>query len=289
MPAPNWLGPMAIEVFSGTSIPRELTTAAMEYLWVKWKTLHDTNDLTLQRLTEESDFPLQANLTHMVSTGDDFLYVYVGKAIREASQEQLTGMLLSQSTNPVRREFLDVYRQSASKMTPCFIRFTGNESQSGRVWQRLVLPIKLGNGAVMLVVYSELISYQLEVYDHLFRTAPDAMVIASPISNDVGHTTDGWVLMINDRARQLLKFDGSIGNLRLNQFPQFAGVDLWGRLYAPKAAAAITPVTTPDFHVEIMRFPHVFGLRISPKIASVDAADATLAPGIGTQAVSQTV
>ena len=92
MPAPNWLGPMAIEVFSGTSIPRELTTAAMEYLWVKWKTLHDTNDLTLQRLTEESDFPLQANLTHMVSTGDDFLYVYVGKAIREASQEQLVGL-----------------------------------------------------------------------------------------------------------------------------------------------------------------------------------------------------
>ena len=31
MRAPNWLGPMAIEVFSGTSIPRELTTAAMEY------------------------------------------------------------------------------------------------------------------------------------------------------------------------------------------------------------------------------------------------------------------
>ncbi|MFT6669421.1 MAG: hypothetical protein ACJAVZ_000875, partial [Afipia broomeae] len=35
---------MAIEVFNGTSIPRELTTAAMEFLWVKWKTLNDTND-----------------------------------------------------------------------------------------------------------------------------------------------------------------------------------------------------------------------------------------------------
>lgn len=280
---------MAIEVFNGTSIPRELTTAAMEYLWVKWKTLHDTNDLSLQRLTEESDFPLHANLTHMISTGDDFLYVYVGKAIRDASQEQLTGMLLSQSTNPVRREFLDVYRQAARKMAPCFIRFTGNESQSGRVWQRLVLPIKVADGAVMLVIYSELISYQLEVYEHLFRTAPDAMVIASPISNDVGHTTDGWVLMINDRARQLLKFDGSIGNLRLNQFPQFAGVDLWGRLYAPKSAAAITPVTTAEFDVEIMRFPHAFGLRISPKADRVDAGAATLVPGIGTQTATQPV
>jgi hypothetical protein len=269
---------MAIEVFNGTSIPRELTTAAMEYLWVKWKTLHDTNDLSLQRLTEESDFPLQSNLTHMVSAGDDFLYVYVGKAIRDASQEQLTGMLLSQSANPVRREFLEVYRQTARKMAPCFIRFTGNESQSGRVWQRLVMPIKVADGAVMLVIYSELISYQLEVYEHLFRTAPDAMVIASPISNDVGHTVDGWVVMMNDKARQFLRFDGSIGNLRLTQLPQFSGVDIWGRLYAPKSAAAAMPVTTADFNVEIMRFPNVFGLRITPKAGRIDLNEATLVP-----------
>jgi len=49
------------------------------------------------------------------------------------------------------------------------------------------------------------------------------------------------------------------------------------------------PVTTPDFDVEIMRFPHVFGLRISPKVARVDTADAPLAPGSGPQAASQTV
>jgi hypothetical protein len=84
--------------------------------------------------------------------------------------------------------------------------------------------------------------------------------------------------MMNDRARQLLNFDGSIGNLRLTQLPQFAGVDIWGRLYAPKSAAAVTPVTTADFDVEIMRFPHVFGLRISPKLGKLDTNEATLVP-----------
>lgn len=278
---------MAIEVFNGTSIPRELTTAALEFLWAKWKTLNDTNDLTLQRLTEECSYELRDNSTHMMSVGNDFVYVYVGKAIQAATQESLAGTLLSKSGNPVRQEFIEVYRQVAKRLAPAFIRFTGTRSQSGKIWQRLVLPIKITDGAVMLVIYSELISYQLEVYEHLFRTAPDAMVIASPISNDVGHTTDGWVLMINDRARQLLNFDGSIGNLRLNQFPQFAGVDLWGRLYAPKSAAAITPVTTADFDVEIMRFPHAFGLRISPKLGTPGAGAATLVPAMGTQAADQ--
>ncbi len=278
---------MAIEVFSGTSIPRELATAAMEFLWAKWKTLHDTNDLTVQRLTEECSYELRANSIHMISVGDDFAYTYVGEAIQAASHEKLAGSLLSQLTNPLKDEFRDVYRQVSKRMAPAFIRYTGGRSQSGQIWQRLVLPIRITDGAVMLVIYSELISYQLEVYEHLFRTAPDAMVIASPIANDVGHTIDGWIVMMNDRARQLLNFDGSIGNLRLTQLPQFAGVDIWGRLYAPKSAAAATPVTTAEFNVEIMRFPHVFGLRLSPKTGTLDAREATLVPDSNANTVIQ--
>lgn len=275
---------MAIEVFSGTSIPRELTTAAMEFLWVKWKTLHDTNDLTLQRLTEECSYELRSNSIHLLSVNDDFVYMYVGEAMQANAGESLAGTLLSQQINPLKREFADVYRHVAKRLTPAFVRFTATWSQSGQLWQRLVLPIRVTDGTVILVVYSELINHQTEIYDHLFRTAPDAMIIACPITNDAGHATDGWILMMNDRARHLLRFDGTIGNLRLTQLPQFAGVDLWGRLYAPKSAAAATPVTTADFDVEIMRFPHVFGLRISPKAARLDADAATLVPSMSAAA-----
>lgn len=278
---------MAIEVFSGTSIPRELATAAMEFLWAKWKTLHDTNDLTIKRLTEECSYELRAHSIQMISVGDDFAYVYVGEAIQAAAHEKLAGSLLSQLTNPLKDEFAEVYRQVAKRMTPAFIRYTGGRSQSGQIWQRLVLPIRITDGTVMLMIYSELISYQIEVYEHLFRTAPDAMVIASPIANDVGHTVDGWIVMMNDRARKLLGFDGSIGNLRLTQLRQFANVDLWGRLYAPKSAAAATPVTTAEFDVEIMRFPHVFGLRLSAKPGALDAREATLVPDGNATAVIQ--
>lgn len=268
---------MALEVFNGTSIPRELATAAMEFLWAKWKTLHSTNDLTLQRLTEEYSYPLRANSTYMMSVGDDFVYMYVGQAMQAAAGRNLAGTLISQSDNPLAPSFADVYRQTAKKLTPTFVRFTGTRSQGGQLWQRLVLPIRIADGAVILVVYSELISHQTEVYEQLFRTAPDAMVIACPIVNDVGHATDGWVVMMNDRARELLNFTGSIGNLRLNKLPQFAGVDLWARLYAPKSAA-VNAIDIPGFHVEVMRFPHVFGLKIRPK--TVEMPDVTLVPDI---------
>lgn len=269
---------MALEVFNGTSIPRELTTAAMEFLWVKWKTLDSTGSLTLQRLTEECSYPLRANSTYLLSVGNDFAFVYVGQNMQAATGRNLSGTLLSRSDNPLAPAFADVYRQTAKKLTPTFIRYTGTRSQGGQLWQRLVMPIKIVDGSVMLMVYSELISHETEVYEHLFRTAPDAMIIACPIVNDVGHTVDGWVTMMNDRARQLLNFTRSIGNLRLNDLPQFAGVDLWGRLYAPRSAAAATPIHTADFDVDLMRFPNVFGLRIKPKPVVLPAG-VTLVPG----------
>ncbi|KQW19424.1 hypothetical protein ASC80_18765 [Afipia sp. Root123D2] len=270
---------MAIEVFSGTSIPRELTTAAMEFLWAKWRTLQATGGLTLQRLTEESDCVLRTNSAHMMPVGDDFIYIYVGETIQHAAGENRTGTLLSANKNPLAKEFAAVYRQVVQRMQPAFVRFTGTRSQNGQLWQRLVMPIAIGDGAVCLFIYSELISHQMEVYDQLFRTAPDAMIIACPMVNDVGHTTDGWVTMMNDRAREVLKFEGSIGNLRLSQVPQFAGIDFWGRIYAPKASAAMAPLSTADFDIELMRFPHVFGLRLRPREAVVQVTEpVSLAP-----------
>ncbi len=72
-------------------------------------------------------------------------------------------------------------------------------------------------------------------------------------------------------------FDGSIGNLRLTELPQFANIDLWDRLHAPKSSTP-SAITTADFDLDIMRFSHVFGLRIRPKIETMHDETVTLAP-----------
>jgi PAS domain-containing protein len=256
---------MALEIFHGAAIPRELTTAAMEFLWAKWKTLHGTGDLTLQRLLEESSYPLRSNSIVLQRSGDDFIYTYIGEAILRIAGTNRVGTLLSTNDNPLNVEYGTIYRKAADHMVPICIRYTSPRNQEGQLWLRLALPLKIGLHATHVVVYSELISHHMEVYDHLFRTAPDAMVIASPIINDVGHTKDGWVLMMNDRARALLKFSGSIGNLRLSQIPEFTTIDFWGRLYAPKPVDGLPPLSAAGFDVELMRFPNVFGLRLRPK------------------------
>ena len=134
-----------------------------------------------------------------------------------------TGQLLSTSDNPIARDLLAVYRQAAKTLVPSFVRFSGARN-GRRIWQGLVLPIKLAPGTVLLVCYSEMISHQSEVCEHLFQTSRDAMLIASPIANEAGDVTDGWVVMMNDAARDFLGFRDGIGNLRLKHLPARARI-----------------------------------------------------------------
>jgi PAS domain-containing protein len=269
---------MAIEVFTGTSIPRELATAGLEYLWAKWRTLKATGSLTLQRLIDESNPPLHDRCIYLMPAGEDFLYIYVGKTMLEAVKRNPTGTLLTRGDSMVARDLSEIYRRVIRDMTPAFIRFTGARSPPGTLWHQVIVPVRISGDQTMVVCYSELVSHQIEIYEHLFRTAPDAIAVASPITNDAGHVTDGWILMMNDRAREMLDFQGPVGNLRLSALPQFNGIDLWGRIYAPRSAVTTTFVTAQHFDIEILRFPHVFGLRLKPKSVAVIDDRVTLAP-----------
>ena len=254
---------MAIEVFQGASIPRELSSAAMEFLWAKWKALSATNSLSLQRLTEESSHPLRANSTYVLSTGDDFVYMYVGDAIQAAAGFNPTGQLLSASDRVVARDLLAVYRQAAKTLAPSFARFTG-VSNGAQIWQGLILPIRLAPGTVLLVCYSELVSHQTEVCEYLFKTSRDPMIVASPIANELGDVTDGWVVLMNDAARELLNFQAGISNLRLKHLPALQGIDLRFRLHPPVPDGSVSRAASPEIDAEVIRFAHAFALKLQP-------------------------
>ncbi|MDQ8732195.1 hypothetical protein [Bradyrhizobium sp. LHD-71] len=266
---------MAIEVFQGGSIPRELSSGAMEFLWAKWKALNATNSLSLQRLTEESSHPLRGHSTYMLSAGDDFVYMYMGDAVRAAVGIDLTGRLLSTSDNAVARDLLAAYRHAAKMLAPSFVRFSSSRNGQ-QVWQGLVLPIKLAPGTVLLVCYSELINRQSEVCEHLFQVSPEAMLIASPITDEMGEVTDGWVVMMNDAARDFLDFRDSIGNLRLKNLPKLRGLELCFRLHPPVVAGTVGTAHAEDCSAQIIRFAQVFALRLAGRVAGARSAPEVL-------------
>jgi len=242
----------------------------MEFLWAKWKTLSATNDLTLQRLTEESTLTLRDNSTFMMSVGQDpasldFVHMYVGHNVQHALGYNPTGQLLSASDSAVARDLLELYRHAARHLLPSFVRTTGLRFRSGEIWQGLTLPIKLADGVVILVCYSEQVSHHREVYEYLFQNSPEAMLVASPISNDVGDAVDGWVVMINDAARRFLSFDDGVGSLRVKHLPQLQDLDLSFKLHPPvRPGTSVRAIEGPEFDVEIIRFVNVFAILMRP-------------------------
>jgi len=268
---------MAIEVFQGSAIPRDLATAGLEYIWAKWRTLAGTGSLNVQRLMDEADAEIGERCHVLIPTGDDFAYGYVGGALVDRIKPGTAGTVLTRNDTPLARAFVEIYRRVLREMAPVFIRFTGARAVPGTIWHQVVMPVPVSPELTLVVCYSEIISHQTEVYEHLFRTASDAIAVASPITNDAGHVIDGWVLMMNDRAREMLNVQGEIGNRRLSDLRQFDGIDLWGRIYAPRQAATAPLIAARDFDIEILRFPHVFGLRLRAKGAAV--ASPPLVPG----------
>jgi PAS domain-containing protein len=269
---------MAIEVFQGSAIPRDLATAGLEFIWAKWRTLSGTGALSLQRLVEEGDPAIGERCHVLIPAGDDFAYGFVGAALVEFIRPGTAGTVLTRNDTALARAFVEIYRRVLREGAPAFIRFTGHKGSPGTIWHQVVMPVPVSPELTLIVCYSEIISHQIEVYEHLFRTASDAMTVACPITNDAGHVVDGWVLMMNDRAREMLRFDGALGNLRLSDLRQFDGIDLWGRIYAPRHTVTTKVVAARDFDVEILRFPHVFGLRLRAKGVAVIEGPA-LAPG----------
>ena len=254
---------MAIEVFQGASIPRELSSAAMEFLWAKWKALSATNSLSLQRMTEESSHPLRANSTYVLSTGDDFVYMYVGDAIQAAAGFNPTGQLLSASDRVVARDLL-VGLPPGSQDARTLVR-----ALHGRQQRRSDLagidpadPPRTGHRAPRR--YSELVSHQTEVCEYLFKTSRDPMIVASPIANELGDVTDGWVVMMNDAARELLNFQAGISNLRLKHLPALQGIDLRFRLHPPVADGSVSRAASPEIDAEIIRFAHAVCAQAEP-------------------------
>jgi PAS domain-containing protein len=254
---------MTIEVFHGASIPRELSSAAMDYLWAKWRTLNGTQALTLQRLTEESSLPLRENFSHLISHGDDFVTVYAGRNIVAAGAQEPPGAMMSAGPSGVASDLLDVFRRAARARAPAFVRFTGTVSQQGEIWQGLVLPVPLAGDLTLIVCYSERAAPQVEVHDHLFAAMSEAMVVARPIVEDSGLVTDGWVMMMNPAARDLLDWRDGIGNLRLRQLPPLREAAFGFRLHPPVAPGETCGhVRAAALAIDIVRFPQVFALRL---------------------------
>jgi len=253
---------MTIEVFPTASIQQEILAPASEYLLAKWKTLKQTGALTLQRLTEEGSYEIADNSIYMIETGGDFAFLYVGQNVQKEIGRNPTGQLLSMSASPLAFDLPVVYSRAITSDQPLMVRYTTMREDHCTLWQRLILPVRIGN-ITLLVCYSEVISSREDIFNYLVEVSPSALIVFYGTRNEAQRLDDGWILLANARARAMVDSEEVIAGRRLREFERFAADDFWVILRQAVAAAhPRAPAQHGDMAFEVIKFQHMIALRI---------------------------
>ena len=261
---------MAIELHYGAAIQTASSSQVIKFLNSKWSTLHAAGKLNVQLLTEGS-YDIPSRSIYMITMGDDFLYMHVGAKLREIIKQDFTGRLLSSLVDdPVARDLHEAYAAAVQYAAPMYARFTSPLTENVLLWERMILPVPAGKTGTILVCYSEIISHQLEVYEYVFRNSPVPMMVVYPIFTPEHVIDDGWIVLINDMARNVFGVHEPVGNRRLRELKAFQRPELWSELAGryptadPEALLNI-PVVDDQRDSILVRLNHLSILRFPPR------------------------
>jgi hypothetical protein len=261
---------MAIELHYGAAIQTATSSSAIKFLTSKWSALNAAGKLSVQFLTDGS-YDVPAKSMYMITLGDDFLYMHVGAKVRETLAEDFTGRLLSSIGDQVSRDLRETYAATVKVGAPMYVRFTSPRTENVLLWERIILPLPAGPNGTILVCYSEVMSHQLEVYEHVFLNSPVPMVTIYPIVTPDGAVDDGWIVLINEVAREVFNMHEPVSNRRLRELKAFQRPDFWADLAAhypqsdPPGTAIDTCPLGDDYDTLIVRLKHLGLLRFRPK------------------------
>jgi hypothetical protein len=267
---------MAIEVSYGAAIQSSTSSPAIKFLTSKWSTLNAAGKLSIQLLTEGS-YDVPSRSAYMVTLGDDFLYMHVGAQVRESLGQDFTGRLLSTIGDQVSRDLHEAYAATVKFGAPIYVRFT-SLSDNVLLWERVILPLPAGPNSTILVCYSEVMSHQSEVYEYVFMNSPIPMLTIYPIFAPDGALDDGWIVLINDVAREVFGVQDAVNNRRLRELKAFQRPDFWAEIAAlhpqsdpPGTVSDLSPIGD-KYCTLLVRLKHLVLLRFQPRFLQVPSA-----------------
>lgn len=260
---------MAIELSYGAAIQTATSSPAIKFLTSKWSALNAAGKLNVQLLTEGS-YDVPSRSLYMITIGDDFLYMHVGAKVRESLGNDFTGRLLSSIGDQVSRDLHDAYAATVRYRAPIYVRFTSPRTENVLLWERIILPLPAGPNGTILVCYSEVMSHQAEVYEYVFMNSPIPMLTIYPIFAPDGALDDGWIVLINQVAREVFGVQDAGANRRLRELKPFQRADFWadvGALYPqsdpPGTVSDLSPLGD-KYCTLLVRMKHLALLRFQP-------------------------
>jgi PAS domain-containing protein len=196
-----------VQSWSGANIARLIKSRELAQALERWRYMVASR---LPRLNEFVGYdPNQALLNAMllVPTGNDLLFVHHGAGVAKIIGTNFTGKLHSELVTPTSIAINAVYLKSVATGQAFYLRFVSSFSQQHFCIEQIILPLAADDRRQvgLVLIYSAPMDYQLEVLKGIFERSPIGKIAAVADYDESGKLQDGRVLLINARARAILK------------------------------------------------------------------------------------
>lgn len=201
-------GNAQVQYWTGADISIEFNSERLTSAHRAWAAVSAAD---IPRLSEilDSDARAAAN-DHLLylRVKDDYLVVSQGNDHLRHIGHDMRGHMLSEIQTPIARVIKDLHDQCLAEKQAIYIRFVSDLASENIYWESLKLPLRADDAgqAHMIMNYSIPIDNKTDILQMVLDRAPVAMIAAVPLG-EVRGSIDGRIIMVNSRAKQLLKFD----------------------------------------------------------------------------------
>lgn len=197
-----------IQIWSGPKIRDVCRSAFLRNRYEHWQKLAKNSGTPLLKdlYGNEEEARLDEAML-LLQQGSDFIYVQQGAVSVERYGKIFRGLMLSTIEGTMTTSFLNFYNGALRDMQPRYIQFRTEFSARHVRWERVALPLVSDDRqqAKFIMTYSEPLDDKLDILAATFERSPIGMIAASrPIGEDRS-LDEGEILLVNNRARALLR------------------------------------------------------------------------------------
>lgn len=218
--------------WSGSKIRELVRSPELRRMHERWTTLVGKKIPRLNEFLDAEHIGALNNAMLLLRVPNDFVFVHHGAVAVKFIGTNLTGTILSERKTPVANAVQKVYATAANVGEPYYIRCIASVSSNQHFFlEQMVLPIAADERREVgfLLIYNAPLDDKSEVLKAIFDRSQIGMIAAASNHDGSGKLHDGRILMINARARKVMKLPDSMDRIQTvrDLGPWFRDGALW--------------------------------------------------------------
>jgi PAS domain-containing protein len=200
-----------VQYWTGIDIPREIQGSKLVEAYQIWHTASANGIPRLRDITNSNAPGAVNNTMLLLKMNDDYLVVAQGVDYIRSLGRDLRGLLMSEFKKPTTVVMKELYDKCLAERQAIYTRFVSDLSRQSIYWEGLFIPLRADENRQPIFVknYMMPVDDRADILQMILDSAPVGMVAAIPFGGGEGDTQDGRIIIVNARAKEILKLDDS--------------------------------------------------------------------------------